>query len=50
MPLPSLVVCPPTLTGHWVYEVEKFVSRKYLSPLQYAGPPLERERYVNLFV
>ncbi|CAH1396143.1 unnamed protein product [Nezara viridula] len=43
-PLPSLVVCPPTLTGHWVFEVEKFTSRKYLSALQYAGPPAERER------
>lgn len=46
-PLPSLVVCPPTLTGHWVFEVEKFVSRRYLSPLQYAGPPCERERLRN---
>ncbi|RZF48832.1 hypothetical protein LSTR_LSTR003212 [Laodelphax striatellus] len=44
LPLPSLVICPPTLTGHWVYEVEKFLSKKYLNPLQYAGPPVERER------
>ncbi|XP_075232109.1 TATA-binding protein-associated factor 172-like isoform X2 [Lycorma delicatula] len=43
-PLPSLVICPPTLTGHWVYEVDKFISQEYLNPLQYAGPPLERER------
>lgn len=43
-PLPSLVVCPPTLTGHWVYEVEKFVSSKYLQPLHYTGPPMERAR------
>ncbi|CAK1547449.1 unnamed protein product [Leptosia nina] len=42
--LPSLVVCPPTLTGHWVFEVNKFISTKYLKPLQYVGPPLERER------
>lgn len=40
--LPSLVICPPTLTGHWVYEVDKFLSREYLNPLQYAGPPSER--------
>lgn len=33
MPLPSLVVCPPTLTGHWVDEVGKFCSREYLNPL-----------------
>ena len=42
--LPSLVICPPTLTGHWVYEVKKFVSEKYLNPLQYYGLPIERER------
>uniref|UniRef100_A0A3Q2QZV1 BTAF1 RNA polymerase II, B-TFIID transcription factor-associated n=1 Tax=Fundulus heteroclitus TaxID=8078 RepID=A0A3Q2QZV1_FUNHE len=41
-PLPSLVVCPPTLTGHWVDEVAKFCSREYLSPLHYTGPPTER--------
>lgn len=44
VPLPSLVVCPPTLTGHWVYEVEKFLSQKYLKPLQYTGTPSEREK------
>uniref|UniRef100_A0A1B6HL06 Helicase ATP-binding domain-containing protein n=1 Tax=Homalodisca liturata TaxID=320908 RepID=A0A1B6HL06_9HEMI len=43
-PLPSLVVCPPTLTGHWVYEVDKFLSPEYLNPLHYAGPPMEREK------
>lgn len=43
-PLPSLVICPPTLTGHWVYEVEKFLSAKYLKPLQFVGPPAEREK------
>lgn len=44
MPLPSLVVCPPTLTGHWVDEVGKFCSREYLNPLHYTGPPTERVR------
>lgn len=44
---PSLVVCPPTLTGHWVYEVRKFVSEKYLHPLHYIGLPAERERLRN---
>jgi TATA-binding protein-associated factor len=43
-PLPSLVICPPTLTGHWVDEVAKFLSRRYLNPLQYVGPPNEREK------
>lgn len=41
---PSLVICPPTLTGHWVAEVEKFVSSEYLEPLLYAGAPADRER------
>ncbi|XP_012260171.2 TATA-binding protein-associated factor 172 isoform X2 [Athalia rosae] len=41
---PSLVVCPPTLTGHWVYEADKFFKYNDLSALQYAGPPPERER------
>lgn len=45
-PLPSLVICPPTLTGHWVYEVEKFVSKEFLKPLHYTGPPMERQRCV----
>ena len=43
-PLPSLVICPPTLTGHWVYEVEKFLSKDFLKPLHYTGPPSERQR------
>ncbi|XP_071378280.1 TATA-binding protein-associated factor 172 isoform X1 [Centroberyx affinis] len=43
-PLPSLVVCPPTLTGHWVDEVSKFCTKEYLNPLHYTGPPTERVR------
>lgn len=46
-PLPSIVICPPTLTGHWVYEVEKFLSAEYLKPLQFVGPPAEREKLRN---
>ena len=30
-PLPSLVVCPPTLTGHWCYEVRKFCNPDHCS-------------------
>lgn len=48
-PLQSLVICPPTLTGHWVYEVEKFLPKKFLNPLQYAGPPIEREKLRSTF-
>ena len=39
-PLPSLIVCPPTLTGHWFYEIFKFTD--YLRPLQYTGSAPER--------
>ncbi|KAL7730918.1 hypothetical protein ACLKA6_014161 [Drosophila palustris] len=43
--LPSLVICPPTLTGHWVYEVEKFLSQSpVLRPLHYFGFPVGREK------
>lgn len=47
-PMPSIVVCPPTLTGHWVDEVGKFCSREYLNPLHYTGPPTERMRLQHL--
>lgn len=44
----SLVICPPTLTGHWVYEAEKFFQSKDLSVIQYAGNPIERDRLRHL--
>ncbi|XP_062927802.1 TATA-binding protein-associated factor 172 isoform X2 [Mobula hypostoma] len=47
-PLPSLVVCPPTLTGHWIDEVGKFCSKEILYPLHYTGPPTERARLQHL--
>lgn len=40
-PLPSLIVCPPTLTGHWYHEIFKFTSS--LSPLQYVGSASQRQ-------
>lgn len=40
IPLPSLVVCPPTLTGHWVHEIGQFANN--LRPLLYSGSPTER--------
>ncbi|XP_038069588.1 TATA-binding protein-associated factor 172-like isoform X2 [Patiria miniata] len=42
-PVTSIVICPPTLTGHWVFEIEKFCSRQFLNPLHYTGPPTERQ-------
>ncbi|KAF7995444.1 hypothetical protein HCN44_006551 [Aphidius gifuensis] len=41
---PSIVLCPPTLTGHWVYEAEKFMKKNDLSVIQYVGIPPEREK------
>lgn len=40
----SLVICPPTLTGHWINEAEKFFQIKDLSVIQYVGIPIERTR------
>lgn len=39
--LPSMVVCPPTVTGHWYHEVYKFFS-EYATAVQYVGNPAER--------
>lgn len=38
--LPSLIVCPPTLTGHWFFEIQKFTDT--LRPVQYVGSSAER--------
>lgn len=38
--LPSLIVCPPTLTGHWFHEIRKFTSE--LSAVQYVGNANQR--------
>eukprot|EP00281_Chroomonas_sp_CCMP1168_P012311 CAMPEP_0206284120 /NCGR_PEP_ID=MMETSP0047_2-20121206/40597_1 /ASSEMBLY_ACC=CAM_ASM_000192 /TAXON_ID=195065 /ORGANISM="Chroomonas mesostigmatica_cf, Strain CCMP1168" /LENGTH=900 /DNA_ID=CAMNT_0053714537 /DNA_START=48 /DNA_END=2751 /DNA_ORIENTATION=- len=41
-PQPSLVVCPPTLIGHWAHEIATFCGDR-LQCLQYTGPPAERK-------
>ncbi|PWN31835.1 uncharacterized protein FA14DRAFT_93569 [Meira miltonrushii] len=40
--LPSLIVCPPTLTGHWCHEIKQYATN--LKPLLYAGQPAERAK------
>ncbi len=40
-PLPSLIVCPPTLVGHWFHEFKKFAP--HLPVLRYAGNARERQ-------
>lgn len=43
--LPSLIVCPPTLTGHWYYEILKYVDN--IRPVLYTGNARERNRLVS---
>ncbi|GAA6010257.1 hypothetical protein JCM11491_005414 [Sporobolomyces phaffii] len=45
--LPSLVICPPTLTGHWKQEINTYA--KALRCVIYTGPRAERERLVRSF-
>ncbi|OJD15737.1 hypothetical protein AJ78_04035 [Emergomyces pasteurianus Ep9510] len=40
--LPSLIICPPTLSGHWQQEIKQYAP--FLSCLVYVGPPAERGR------
>ncbi|CAK4028869.1 TATA-binding -associated factor MOT1 [Lecanosticta acicola] len=44
--LPSLIVCPPTLTGHWKQEIRTYAS--FLNAVAYAGPPGERSKVRDL--
>ncbi|KAJ4144906.1 hypothetical protein LMH87_003773 [Akanthomyces muscarius] len=39
--LPSLIVCPPTLSGHWQQEIKTYAP--FLSVTAYVGPPAERK-------
>lgn len=38
--LPSLIVCPPTLSGHWQQEIKQYAP--FLHCVAYVGPPSER--------
>ncbi|XP_010255080.1 PREDICTED: TATA-binding protein-associated factor BTAF1 isoform X2 [Nelumbo nucifera] len=38
----SLIVCPTTLVGHWVYEIDKYIDSSVVIPLQYVGSAQER--------
>lgn len=39
--MPSLIVCPPTLIGHWYHEILKFTDG--VKPFQYYGTSIQRE-------
>ncbi|KAL9126245.1 MAG: hypothetical protein Q9217_004678 [Psora testacea] len=43
--LPSLIVCPPTLSGHWQQEILQFAP--FLSCLAYVGPAQDRARLAD---
>lgn len=45
--LPSLVICPPTIAGHWEMEVKKFCPQSLLTSLLYLGMPHTRMRIRN---
>ena len=40
--LPSLIICPPTLSGHWQQEIQQFAP--FLSCLAYVGPSQDRTK------
>lgn len=40
--MPSLIVCPPTLSGHWQQEIKTYAP--FLSCTAYVGPPADRSR------
>jgi TATA-binding protein-associated factor len=40
--LPSLIVCPPTLSGHWQQEINTYAP--FLTCTAYVGPPADRLR------
>eukprot|EP00727_Mastigamoeba_balamuthi_P011730 m51a1_g718 putative tata-binding protein-associated factor 172 (1668) ;mRNA; r:443039-448869 len=44
---PSLVVCPPTLVGHWKAEVGHFIEDKIMNPIMYVGSKAERDRILK---
>ncbi|CAN6599512.1 TATA-binding protein-associated factor Mot1p [Trichomonascus vanleenenianus] len=46
--LPSLVVCPPSLTGHWQHELKTYAP--FINVLVYVGSPSVRQVYSNKFM
>ena len=44
-PLPSLIICPPTLSGHWQQEIKQYAP--FLTSVAYVGPPSVRKAVRN---
>ncbi|KAF2757994.1 putative TBP associated factor [Pseudovirgaria hyperparasitica] len=40
--LPTLIICPPTLSGHWQQEIKTYAP--FLTAAAYVGPPVERAK------
>jgi len=40
--LPSIIICPPTLSGHWLQEINQYAP--FLTATCYVGNPAERAR------
>lgn len=40
--LPSLIICPPSLSGHWQQEFKQYSP--FLNCVAYVGPPAERSK------
>lgn len=40
-PLPSLIICPPSLSGHWQHEIQSYAP--FLTCMTYVGYPPERK-------
>ena len=47
--IPSIIICPTTLTNHWFHEIKKYANVKYLKPIIYHGSIAERENIKRLF-
>ncbi|KAI0127704.1 SNF2 family DNA-dependent ATPase domain-containing protein [Xylariales sp. AK1849] len=45
--LPSLIVCPPTLSGHWQQELKAYAP--FLAVTAFVGPPAERRAKASQF-
>ncbi|ORY69791.1 uncharacterized protein BCR38DRAFT_480958 [Pseudomassariella vexata] len=45
--LPSLIVCPPTLSGHWQQELKTYAP--FLTVTAFVGPPAERRAKASQF-
>lgn len=43
--LPSLIICPPSVSGHWQQEVKQYAP--FLRCVAYVGPPPERSKVLS---